>query len=478
MQLRPSSRPAFLALAASLLLAGCAAPQLAPKYEVPPLADMPITFKEGRGAWVNAAPADTLERGPWWELFDDPVLDDLESRVQVSNQNVAAAIAAYAQARAFTREQRASLFPQVNLDVRSNRTGGPDTPTRSTYQWSIGATWEPDVFGRLRLGVESARAAEQVSEADLAAARLANQGELATNYFNLRQSDVAYALQAATLAGYARSLQITRNRYEAGVVARTDVLQAESVYTNSQADLLTLERQRANFEHAIAVLVGKAPADFSIAVDPKWSVKVPAIPPEVPSTLLQRRPDIAAAERQVAQANAQIGIARAGFFPSINLTGSLGSSATSIGDLFSVHNLVWALGSSVAQMIFDAGATQARVEQARASLDQSAARYRQSVLTAFQDVEDQLVGLRVLGQQQSLRLEASRAADLVERQVLNRYEAGQVNYTEVITAQQNAATARRSLVQAQVDHQLAAVALIQALGGGWSGLATTASRGP
>jgi len=462
-------------LVASLVLAGCSSVQLAPKYDVPAV-DTPVAFKEGRGAWVPAAPADTLARGPWWELFDDPVLNALAAQGAFSNQDVAAAVAAYERARALTREQRAGLFPRVDLGARSSRSGGSEAPTRSSHQVDIGASWEPDVFGRLRLQVANARAGEQVAQADLAAARLAAQGELAVNYFGLREADVLHALQAQTLAGYRRSLQITRNRYEAGVVARTDVLQAESQLANSEAELLMLERQRANFEHAVAVLVGKAPANFSIPADPKWSVKVPAIPPEVPSALLQRRPDIAAAERLVAQANARIGIERAGFFPSINLSGSIGLAATSIGDLFSASSLVWAVGSSVAQMLFDAGATQARVDQARAALDEAAARYRQTVLSAFQDVEDQLAALRVLGQQQSLRQQASRAADRVEQQVLNRYEAGQVGYTEVITAQQNAASARRALVQAQIDHQLVAVALIQALGGGWGGLEPNATR--
>jgi NodT family efflux transporter outer membrane factor (OMF) lipoprotein len=466
MMQRPVRTAAALSL--SLLLAACV--NLAPKYEVPAV-DTPVAFKEGRGAWVAAVPADTLERGPWWELFDDPVLDGLVAQVDAANQDVAAAVAAYTQARALTREQRASLFPRVDLDSSRRVTGGGgDTPTRQSYQFNIGASWEPDVFGRLRLGVASARAGEQIAQADVAAARLAAQGELVADYFGLREADVLRALQEQTLAGYRRSLQITRNRYEAGVVARTDVLQAESQLANSEADLLTLERQRATFEHAIAVLVGKAPANFSLAPDPKWSVQVPAIPLEVPTTLLQRRPDIASAERRVAQANARIGIERAGFFPSFGLTGSIGLSAASMGDLFSASSLVWAVGSSVAQMIFDAGATSARVDQSRAALDQAAARYRQTVLTAFQDVEDQLVALRVLHQQQALRQQASRAADLVEQQVLNRYEAGQVGYTEVITAQQNAAAARRALVQAQIDRQLAAVALIQALGGGWGGL--------
>lgn len=467
--------PRLLPLVALLLLlAGCA--NLAPKYEVPAV-ETPVAFKEGNGAWVPAAPADTLQRGPWWTLFDDPLLDSLEAQVETANQTVAQAVAAYDQARAITREQRASLFPQVSLDGTTNRTGGPDRSTTKSYHVSIGATWEPDVFGRLRLGVQSAQYSEQASIADLAAARLAAQGELASNYFSLRQADLAYALQREVVAGYQRSYQITRNRYEAGIVARTDVLQAESQLANAKADLLSLERTRATNEHAVAVLVGRAPSDFSIPVDLKWSVKIPALPPEVPSTLLQRRPDIAAAERSVAQANAQIGIARAGYFPSFGLTGSISSTAATIGDLFKASNLVWALGTSVTQMIFDAGATSARVDQSRAALAESAARYRQTVLSAFQDVEDQLVALRVLEAQQSLRAEASRASDLVEQQVLNRYQAGQVNYTEVITAQQNAANARRALIQSQVDREVTIVALIQSLGGGWTGLPAVAEAG-
>jgi NodT family efflux transporter outer membrane factor (OMF) lipoprotein len=464
---RSPSTPAVSLLVAALVLSGCA--NLAPQYDAPAV-DTPVAFKQGQGAWVPAAPADTLERGPWWQLFDDPVLTGLASQVEVSNQNVAAAVAAYAQARALTREQRAGLFPRVDLDARNSVTGGPEQPTRRSYQINIGASWEPDLFGRLRLAVQNARAGEQVAQADLASVRLAALGELAANYFGLREADVLRSLQAQTIAGYERSLQITRNRYEAGVVARTDVLQAETQLANSRADLLGLERQRASFEHAVAVLVGKAPANFDLPADPKWSVRVPALPPVVPSTLLQRRPDIASAERRVAQANNNIGIQRAAFFPSLNLSGSIGSSAASIGDLFSASSLAWALGSALAQTIFDAGARSARVEQARAALEESAAQYRQTVLAAFQDVEDQLLALRILEQQQALRLQASRAADLVEQQVLNRYQSGLVSYTEVITAQQNADAARRALVQAQIDRQLAAVALIQALGGGWRGL--------
>jgi NodT family efflux transporter outer membrane factor (OMF) lipoprotein len=455
------------AFCASALVAGCA--DLAPKYEVPAV-DTPIAFKEGRGNWIRATPSDAMERGTWWEIFGDPELNALVSQVQVTNQNVAAAAAAYAQARALTREQRASLFPTVDLNSSANRSGGGSGGSRSSYQVNIGVSWEPDVWGRLKLGVESARAAEQASAADLAAATLSAQGELAVDYFGLREADLLAASQAETVKGFERSLTITRNRYNVGVVARTDVLQAESQLATAQADLISLQRTRATFEHAIAVLIGKAPANFTLAADPKWRPRLPGIPLEVPSTLLQRRPDVAAAERRVYAANERIGIERAGYYPDIRLSGSAGFAAASLGELFKSSNFVWSLGATLAQTIFDAGATSARVEQARAAMDESAARYRQTVLAAFQDVEDQLVALRVLEAQQDLRRQAYDAASKVEQQVINRYRSGLVSYTEVVSAQATAASARRSLVQVENDRQVAAVALIQALGGGWKGL--------
>ncbi len=458
----------FTALALALAVAGCAA--VGPAYQRPAV-DMPVAFKEGPGAWVLATPADTLERGPWWQLFGDPVLDGLAERVALDNQNVAQAVAAYAQARALTAQQRASLFPTVGLDVGANRRGGGgDTQGSRSYSVSIGASWEPDVWGRLGRAVDAAREGEQAGAADLAAARLSAQGELAADYFGLRGLDLQRGLLDATIAGYRRNLQITQNRYTAGIVARTDVLQAQTALANAQADALSLQRQRAQLEHAIAVLVGVAPAGFSIAADPAWSVKLAAVPVTVPSTLLQRRPDIAAAERRVASANEQIGIAVAGYYPSLSLNGSAGLGAATIGELFKASSLVWSLGASLAQSIFNGGLTGARVDAARAAQEAAAARYRQAVLNAFQQVEDQLVASRVLGEQLTLRQQASQAADLVEQQVLNRYTAGQVSYTEVITAQATALNARRALVQLQSDRQTAAVALIQALGGGWGGL--------
>ena len=456
-----------------LLLAGLAACTAPGPTDQRPAVDTPVAFKEGEGAWIPAAPADTLERGPWWQLFGDPVLNELAERVAVDNQNVAQAVAGYAQARALVAQQRASLFPQVNLDLGATRRGGGgNTPNSSNYQVNIGGSWEPDVWGRLSRSVDAARAGEFASAADLAAARLSSQGELAGDYFGLRGLDVQRSLLAETVAGYQRNLQITQNRYTAGVVARTDVLQAQTALANAQADALSLERQRAQLEHAIAVLVGVAPASFALAASPTWAISLPPVPLTVPSTLLQRRPDIAAAERRVASANAQIGIAQAAYYPSLSLSGSVGLGAATIGELFKASSLVWSLGASVAQTLFNGGATGARVDQARATYEASVARYRQTVLTAFQAVEDQLVAARVLRQQLSLREQASQAATLVEQQVLNRYTAGQVSYTEVITAQATALNARRALVQLQSDRQTAAVALIQALGGGWAGVGT------
>jgi NodT family efflux transporter outer membrane factor (OMF) lipoprotein len=470
-------RPGFtlypIAAALVVLLGGCA---VGPTYQRP-LTPEVSSYKEAEG-WVPAAPADALERGPWWSLFGDPVLDQLAARVEVSNQNVAAAVAAYAQARALVREQRASIFPAVTLGSGATRSGsgGSSSSTNTTgssggrtgnnSQLSIGGSWEPDVWGRLGRAVDGASAGAQASAADLASAKLSAQGELAINYFSLRQLDAQKGLLEDTLTGYRRALEIAQNRYNAGIVGKTDVLQAQTQLANAQADDAGLVRQRAQLEHAIAVLVGEAPGNFSLA-RAAWKPSVPEVPVGVPSTLLQRRPDIAAAERRVAAANEQIGIAKSAWYPNLSLSASYGFGASRVADLFSASSTVWSLGLSAAQVLFNAGATGARVEGSEAAHAQTVARYRQTVLAAFQDVEDQLAATRVLLTQQELRRQASASADQVEQQVLNRYRSGQVGYTEVIAAQATALSARRALVQAMADRQTTAVALIQSLGGGW-----------
>jgi NodT family efflux transporter outer membrane factor (OMF) lipoprotein len=459
-----------LAVMSALLASGCA---VGPAYKTPET-PQPAAFKETATAaekaaagWTAAAPADTLERGPWWQLFGDPLLNQMAESIEVSNQNVAGAIAAYAQARALVAEQRSALFPQVALNGSAQRAGGgSNTQTGNQYRANIGASWEPDIWGRLRAGANGATASLQASAADLAAARLSAQGELAMNYFSLREADAEKALLDATTEGFERVLQITQNRFDAGIAPKSDLLQAQTQLASARIDQVTLLRQRATLEHAIAVLLGKAASDFSLA-PAQWNVVVPDVPTGVPSTLLQRRPDIAAAERRVAAANEQIGIARSAYFPSLNLTGSFGYGSNSTGGLFNASNNLWSLGLSAAQTLFDAGATKARVSGAEAARDQAIAQYRQTVLTAFADVEDQLSATRALAQQQDLRKVASEAADQVEVQLLNRYRAGQVSYSDVVTAQNTALAARRSLVQAQADRQNTAIALIQSLGGGW-----------
>ncbi|WP_020648943.1 efflux transporter outer membrane subunit [Solimonas variicoloris] len=473
----PLPRPALAAtLAGLVLLAACA---VGPDYRRPEVASAATGFKESGADWRPAQPNDAIERGAWWQLFGDAQLDALVQQLQISNQTIAAAQARYAQARALVAEQRASLFPTIDLSASVTRSGNKSSSgvvtggtvssgggVRNTYQASLGASWEPDVWGRIRRSVENAAANAEASAADLAAARLSAQGELVTNYLSLREADAELALLRATVDGYARALAIARNRYQAGVAPRTDLLSAQSQLYSAQADLEGVQRTRATLEHAIAVLLGKSPADFSLA-PADWNGVVPEVPLLLPSELLQRRPDIAAAERSVAAANASIGIAQAAWFPSLPLSASYRSSASHLRDLFDSSSLIWSLGASATETLLDFGARKAQVAQARAAYDAAVADYRQTTLAAFQDVEDQLSAARVLERQHALREQASAVADENERLILNQYRAGQISFSEVVVAQASAASARRALVQAALDRQTTAVALIQALGGGW-----------
>ena len=467
-------KSALLPFAAALLLSSCA---LGPDYHQP-ATQVPAAYTGaqylGSATWVAAAPADAIKRGAWWQLFDDAALNNLENQVQVSNQNVAAAQAAYDQARALVTQQRAQLFPAVDLNASAtrgqastNNTSANNPQLVNRYQVGIGGSWEPDVWGRLRRAASNASASAQASEADLASATLAAQGELASHYFALRAADKQAALLANTVAAYQRSLQIAQNRFNAGVTTSADVLQAQTQLANAQADLLGTQGQREQLQHAIAVLVGKTPEEFTLDASENWQATVPQVPLGLPSELLQRRPDIAAAERRVAAANAQIGVAKAGYFPSLNLTASSSNTANDRAHLFDAGVNIWSVGLSAAQTLFDAGATGARVSAAKAAHQQATARYRQTVLTAFADVENQLTAIRILSQQLVLRQQASTAADQVEQQALNRYREGQISYSDVVSSQASALSARRALSQAQADSQTAAVALIQALGGGW-----------
>ena len=472
-------------LLTTVLLASCA---VGPNY-VRPSAPAPPAYKEAEG-WIVAQPADAAPRGDWWTVFNDPVLNQLEAQVEISNQNLAAAEAAYRQARAAVAEQRAALFPTVDLtgsaqrSKSSNVVSFPTTPTngggtgttttpvvssgaRNSFQLAVGASWEPDIWGQIRRQIEEAGAQAQASAADLANARLSAQSTLAVDYISLRADDELKRLLDETVEGYQRSLKIAQNQYNAGITAKSDLLSAQSQLAGAQAQATDVGNQRAQMEHAIAVLTGKAPAELTIAPATSWTLAAPDAPLTVPSALLQRRPDIAAAERAVAAANAQIGVQEAAYFPTVSLSGQYGVQSSAISNLFNASSSFWSLGANVAETLLDFGARHARVQEAKAAYDQAVAQYRQTVLAAFQEVEDDLAAVRVLGQEIPYRTQASQAADQSEQIALNQYRAGTTDYTTVVVAQALALSDRQSLLTTQSSRVAAATQLITALGGGW-----------
>jgi NodT family efflux transporter outer membrane factor (OMF) lipoprotein len=456
-----------LVVLAVWLPTGCS---LAPDYHVPVTASIPTTFKEAPG-WVPAQPADAEVRAAWWRLFNDPVLDGLQKRATAANQNLAAAKAAYDQARALVKEQRASFLPVLGLSTSGNATRpvGQSSGGSRNYAVTIGTTWEPDLWGKVGETVNQAGAQAQASAATLANTALSVQGELALNYVQMRGIEAQKLIYDATIAAYRRALQITQNRYKNGVVQRSDVLQAETALHNALASDADLGRRRALLEHAIAVLVGENPSTFSLAVDAvdPSTATVPDVPGVLPASLLERRPDIAAAERRVAAANANIGIQRSAFFPVLGLTGGVGNSARTLGSLVDVSTSVWSLGLSGALTLLDFGVRSARVEEARAAHEQTAATYRQTVLTAFQQTEDALAATRILATVAAERAAAATAANQAERIANNQYVAGQISYGDVIVTQTTALSARLAVVEAVINRQSAAIALVQAIGGQW-----------
>ncbi len=462
--IRSSSLRSF-GLLSLLLVSACA---VGPNYQRSPVTTPPA-FKEAQG-WTPAVPADGVDRGDWWTMFGDDKLNALEAKVEVSNQNLKAAEAAYRQARALVAEDRATLFPSLDLTGSAVRSHSASTAkTANSYQAALGGSWEIDLWGKIRRTVESAKGSAQASEADLANARLSAQSELAADYVQLRLADADKRLLQATVEAYAKSLQITQNQYKVGVAAKSDVLQAQTQLISTQASLADVDQQRTAAEHAIAVLIGVPPADLTIEPAADWAPKPPPTPVALPSIVLQRRPDVAAAERQAMAANAQIGVATAAFFPDLSLTGSYGFGSTALKTLFNSSNAAWSYGAAAAQTVFDAGATLAKVRGARAGYDQAVANYRQTVLTAFQQVEDALAAARVLQDEAALRQQASASADQAEQILLNQYRAGQVAYTSVVVAQATALSARQSLLTIQGQRVTNAVTLVTALGGGWSG---------
>ena len=471
----PLSR-ALALLTALGALSGC---MVGPDYHRP-AAIMAAKLKEmpPPPGWAYADPHYAeLPKGAWWTLYNDPLLNQLESRIDVSNQTIKADEAAFRQARALVDEARASLFPTASLSPSVTRTGsgsasagapGATVQTFNTsYQLSGSVDWQLDVWGSVRRQVESQVAAAQLSQATLDAARLSAQTTLATDYFELRYEDSLQALLNQFIAYYEESAQITRNEYNAGTVASTDLLQAETQVATTKAQAVSVGILRAQYEHAIAVLTGVPPAELSLPRGALTNV-IPAIPVTIPSLLLQRRPDIAEAERTMQEENAQIGVAVAAYFPTISLS-ALGSYAGNpLGSLIQVANRSWSIAASATQTLFEGGLRSATVRAARALYDESVANYRNTVLSAFQQLEDELSSLRILAQQAEAQ---AKAVDLSNQTVvvsLNQYRAGTAIYTTVLTNQATALSNAETLLGIQESRVLDSVQLINALGGGWS----------
>jgi NodT family efflux transporter outer membrane factor (OMF) lipoprotein len=460
----------FLPLA-FFLLAACA---VGPDYKRPDAASSDH-FKELEG-WSAARPKDDVPRGEWWSVFGDAELDRLLARVDVSNQNVRAAEARLRQAKALSDQARAGYYPTVAANASAVRSKSPSlsnapsfaTGAVNTFNANVAVpSWELDLWGKVRRSVEAGDANWQASTADLEAAKLSARAALAQAYFSLRVADVNRRLLEDTVAGYQRNLELTQNRYKAGVVARLDVVQAEQQLKGAQAQLLDVGVSRAQFEHAIAILVGEPPARFSLAAA-KDMPAMPRIPVGLPSTLLERRPDVAAAERSAAAANARIGVAKAAMFPTLSLSGTFGTRAADIADLFTAPSRLWSIGAAATQPLFDAGLRRAQTDQAIAVYDEEVAAYRQTVLTAFQQVEDNLAALRILEQEAAMQEEVVAAARRSVELTTNQYQAGTASYLNVIVTQAALLNSEQSAASVLGRRLNASVALIQALGGGWS----------
>ena len=482
----------LMACGAGLALAGC---NLAPHYEKPKV-ETTASFKEavpdpsgGAQDWRIAQPNDSTLRGKWWELYHDQQLNDLEERVTVSNQTVAAAEANYRVARALLSEAQSNFFPTVSVDpsvIRSrssastsssggsstsgstspNPSAGSGTGPRTTYTLPFEATYEVDLWGSVRNAVAQSSFEAQASAANVETAILSTRSTLAQSYFALRAADEQRRILDTTLADYEASVHLVRTLYNNGLASEEDLAEADTQLASAEAEATDLGIARAQYEHAIAVLIGMPPSLFSVGVRP-FNPALPVIPVAVPSDLLERRPDIAAAERQVAAANAGIGLARAAYFPDVTLGASAGFAATSLSKLFDWPNRIWSVGPTVAQAIFDGGLRNAQNAQARATYDADVANYRQAVLVAFQSVEDNLVSLRVLAKEVTQQHTAAVAAQQTVKLSVVRYQNGLDSYVNVITAQNTFLTNRLAELQVQLRQVTASIALVNNLGGGW-----------
>ena len=457
-----------------VLLSACA---VGPDYQRPELT-APQQFKEAQG-WTQANPSDALTRGAWWELYGDQQLNALVAQLNSNNQSVAQSEAQFRQAQALVRNARAAFLPSADLSVgktRSSQGTGSSSSSltssssgiRDTLNAQVGVSWEADVWGKLRRGLEANEASAQASFADLAAMRLSQQSELVQNYLQLRVIDEQKRLLEATVEAYQRSLKMSENQYRAGISGKDAVAQAQTQLRTTQASLIDLIWQRAQFESAIAVLTGQAPAGFKLA-ETKDIPTLPAIPVSVPSQLLERRPDIASAERSIIAANANIGVAKAAYYPDFSLSLSGGYSSSQYQDWISAPNRFWSVGPKISLPLFDGGQRSAEVDRNEAVYDQTVAKYRQTVLDGFREVENYMVQLKVLGDETVVQEQALESARESLRLTNNQYKAGLIAYLDVVTVQTTALSTERSVLNLLQSRLIASVQLIAALGGGWDG---------
>lgn len=478
-------------LAILLLCAGCS---IGPKYKRPPV-QTPAAFKEPPPPvddhWKTANPSDAQLKGNWWELFTDPKLNELEVAATKSNENVKQAEATFRQARALVALNRADYFPiigaspAISTGLRGSVASTPSGPvstggttgsrTFQQYTLPLSISWEPDFWGRIRLAVENATLNAQSSAADLENIKLSIQSELATDYFLLLALDMEQALYTTTITAYERALKLTVDRFNGGVASKADVLQAQTQLASTRAQATSLNAQRSQFEHAIAVLTGQPPANLTLGTG-SIQAPPPPIPTGLPSELLERRPDIASAERRVAAANAQIGLAEVAFYPTLTLNGSVGFTASSFVDWFKWPSRFFSVGPGLSHTLFDFGRRRASVQVSEAFYDSLVANYRQVVLTAFQEVEDNLAALRILAAQAAQQQEAVAAAEQSLQLETERYKAGTVSYLDVITSQTIALNNERAAVTILRDRMTAAVNLVRGLGGGWNATTLPSSR--
>lgn len=467
-----SSRLLFVAPLV-LLLGACAATP----PEAPVNIALPASYAQAQNGWEPAQALAAAPRGAWWGVFDDPVLSGLEAQVAQHNQSLAAQLAAYEQAQAAVSQAQAAYYPTLTAGASATRARAAGTgAVGNSLSASLGASWAPDLWGKVRLQVQAGQATAEASAATLANTQLSLQSTLATSYLQLRTVDAQIVLANDTVAAYQRALQLTDNRYKAGVDTAADVAQARTQLLQAQTSLTDLGVTRVQLQNAIAVLVGQPPADFTLPAASALPA-VPAIPAGIPAQLLQRRPDLAAAQAQVAAANAQIGVAQTAWFPDLTLSAQGGSQAARIAQLFSAPSLFWSIGPQLAATLFDGGLRRAQVQSSEAAYRQTVANYRQSVLTALQQVEDNLAAQRILTQEAQQQADVVQAAEVSLRLAENQYKAGTAPYLNVLTAQTTATSARNAQLTLMNRRYAASVGLIQALGGGW-GTPDTPAIGP